>query len=80
MEEQSKGGESQLLFFGSNAAQGIREVNSLPHLLLSPWKNSLSDIHKTNFSRSTQQWISTKIYHNELILGQVQFWLQLRYF
>lgn len=34
MEEQSKGGESQLLFFGSNAAQGIREVNSLPHLLL----------------------------------------------
>lgn len=49
MEKQSKGGESQLLFFGSNAAQGIRGVNSLPRLLLIPWKNNLADnIHKRN--------------------------------
>lgn len=31
------------------------------------------------FSRSPEQWISTKIYHKELILGQVQHWLQLWY-
>lgn len=48
MEEQSEGGESELLLFGSNAAQGIREVSSLLHLLLTPWKNSLSNIHRRN--------------------------------
>lgn len=73
MEKQSKGEDGREWAEPAAGFGSAIGVTSMPCLPLTPWKNSLSsDIQEiTTDHRSTEWWISTEIYHKELILCRI---------